>query len=103
MTDAKSQAIARALTSLGSAYRGDWSDFDGRTLKDQLGAIASRLSDGDPFDADLFLASCGVCPQTNQWVEHCTERSEDVHRFDCDHLVALRWKYRGGDLTKETT
>ena len=56
---------AAALNALAEAYRGDWSDFDGRTLKGQLQDWLERagnadLEEGDTFDLEAYLESCGI-------------------------------------------
>lgn len=46
------------LNDLGEQWRGDWSDFDGRTLRDQLDDIAEiirRECRGDE-DVDDYVA-----------------------------------------------
>ena len=51
--EARIEWTARALTRLGGYWRKDWNDFDGRTLRDQLGAIEAVLMGAKPpFDVD---------------------------------------------------
>lgn len=57
----KKQILIRELTSLGSYWRNDWSDFDGRTLRNQLGHITRWYADdnneSDFTDFTELLAS----------------------------------------------
>jgi hypothetical protein len=46
----KIEIVKRELNALGQYWRNDWSDFDGRTLRDQLDTIASFL---DNKETDL--------------------------------------------------
>lgn len=80
-----SEAVAVAMGKLGSAYRGDWNDFDGRTLRDQLSELASALMSDVPFDVERWLVSAGVCPVNGSWHEYCDDRSEGVGPYSCDH------------------
>ncbi len=46
------QTLLREMRAYGAAWRADWSDFDGRTLRDQLGGLATwaeRCLDEDTF------------------------------------------------------
>lgn len=61
-----------ALTHLGQAWRGDWSEFDGRTLRAQLDDL-SLILDGKRTLAQ-FLAGCGICPDHSCWPEHCRDQ-----------------------------
>lgn len=45
---------ALLLSRLGAYWRNDWSDFDGRTLRDQLDVIADFL-EGGPLPAMSYL------------------------------------------------
>ena len=53
------------LTALGAAWRGDWSDFDGRTLRDQLDDIQGVLSGGG--NAAMFCAQHGIATDGSGW------------------------------------
>ena len=55
----------RCLRSLGQAWRGDWSEFDGRTLRSQLEEINIVL-DGN-MSHEGFLKSNGINPETFDW------------------------------------
>ena len=70
----KESAVDAALMMLGSAYRGDWSDFDGRTLRGQLEELATHLLSDVPFDLVGWAAGEGICPTTGGWAEHCNAR-----------------------------
>src|ERR687890_324299 len=43
MIDGNRYEALRCLTDLGEAYREDWSDFDGRTLRDELSELADLI------------------------------------------------------------
>jgi hypothetical protein len=56
---------------LGRAYRGDWSDFDGRSLRNELDALSDIVS--GKADAAGFRASADLCPRGGgHWTEYCT-------------------------------
>lgn len=86
MPDDKSESVAKALELLGAAWRGDWSDFDGRTLRHQLDELASALRSDVPLDIEGWAWSNDICPVARSWSEHCRDRSEG-HR-SCDHARA---------------
>lgn len=54
----------KCLTALGSAWRGDWSDFDGRSLRSQLDHIIAVLDEEDTYEE--FCNICGIHP-----IDHC--------------------------------
>jgi hypothetical protein len=65
-----------ALNALGSAWRGDWSEFDGRTLRcqlDEIAALAQKEVCGEDVKRDLagFFAGNDICPTCRSWTEHC--------------------------------
>jgi hypothetical protein len=69
--------VAAAMVALGAAYRGDWSDFDGRTLRAQLDELSDVLRDGTwhagrPFHLQAWAAVTGLCIPCGAWTEHCT-------------------------------
>lgn len=71
-----------ALSSLGSAWRGDWSDFDGRTLRAQLNswmALMERTLAGETTGEEIatWIELQGICPRCHSWWEHCLDR--DAH------------------------
>jgi len=82
-------AVADALDLLGAAWRGDWSDFDGRTLRNQLGELSAALTGDVPFDARQWAAANGICPERRSWAEHCDQRSHGRPYGDCDHIQAV--------------
>lgn len=55
----------QCLNALGSAWREDWSDFDGRTLRDQLDEITHVLN-GESTYKD-FLEENRIDVKTLQW------------------------------------
>lgn len=77
MTSAES--VAGCLGLLGSAYRGDWSDFDGRSLRAQLDELADALNEGTTLDVQRWAHLNGICPHARQWHEHCAERGSKYH------------------------
>ena len=98
MTADNKEPVADALGMLGSAYRGDWSDVDGRTLRDQLGELAVHLTSDEPFDAALWAANNNVCPEARSWVEHCDERGQHG-TYSCAHVESIHERHiaeRGG-------
>lgn len=66
-----------ALNVLGAAWRGDWSEFDGRTLRDQLyswRALMERALNGEMKDnePEEWLKTEGICPRCASWREWCS-------------------------------
>ena len=82
------KAVAEALQLLGTAYRMDWSDFDGRTLRSQLDDLAGCLTSGKEFDIQSWAAGVGICPVNRSWDNDCPERGPG--RYSCKHTVV--WK-----------
>ena len=70
----RQEAVIEALGLLGSAYRGDWSDFDGRSLRAELQGIAGMLVSEEPFDLNEWSHGMGICPVGRCWHEHCPDR-----------------------------
>jgi hypothetical protein len=57
---------------LGRAYRGDWLDFDGRTLRDQLNDLSDVVSGG--ITVARYRASNSLCPYGHgHWDEYCRD------------------------------
>jgi hypothetical protein len=83
------QPVAEALGLLGAAYRGDWLDFDGRTLRAQLDELAAALTADEPFDVRRWAASSSICTEARSWAEHCTERPTGGGTDTCAHIVAF--------------
>lgn len=77
--------IATALTCLGRAWRGDWSDFDGRTLRYQLDELSDALVSDTPFDLRTWCASWGICPDGAGFADYCDNRPESVPARRCGH------------------
>jgi hypothetical protein len=84
-----SEQIAEALRLLGAAYRGDWSNFDGRTLRDQLDELSEYLRDpSKPFDlTDWAISGQNICPVSRSWLEYCPEKVEGFP-YQCKHAEA---------------
>lgn len=66
------------MLALGSAYRGDWAQVDGRALKAEMSMLEQLMQAelrGDQAAAmDLFRSvTCNVCLECGQWSEHCTD------------------------------
>lgn len=79
------EAVAGALAALGSAYRGDWSQVDGRTTRDEMNGLAAALAaDSDPTTLEALCLELGVCPVERCWYEHCTT----VDQGWCEHAKA---------------
>ena len=57
----------KCLQALGNAWRGDWLDFDGRTLRSQLDDI-EKVLDGK-MTYETFLKSNGINSETLYWEE----------------------------------
>lgn len=62
--------IAAALDTLGEAWRGDWSMFDGRTLRWQLNQLSKALRQ-EEFNYRVWAAEQDICPACQSWTEHC--------------------------------
>jgi hypothetical protein len=64
------------LDALGSAYRGDWSEMDGRTLRDQLqeaAVVIAKEARGENVTADVagFMITNGICNCGSSWTSNC--------------------------------
>lgn len=70
----RQQAVITAMGLLGSAYRGDWSDFDGRSLRAELDDLAAALTSDKVFDVTSWAHGNGICPVGRGWHEHCPDR-----------------------------
>lgn len=79
--------VAEALGLLGASYRGDWSDFDGRTLRSELDGLAGALTSEKDFDLDRWVFSASICRENQSWAHHCPERGKTF--FSCRHLEEL--------------
>ena len=63
MSDLNKEEAIKCLNALGEAWRGDWNDFDGRTLRDQLGEIASVLNGHMSYE--MFIEINGIIDEDN--------------------------------------
>ncbi len=61
------EPVAEALVALGRAWRMDWSDFDGRTLRAQLEELSKALMSSEPFDFPRWLEAMDIDPETHEW------------------------------------
>ena len=50
----KTEILKREISALGQYYRNDWSDFDGRTLRDELDSIMEWFTDETKTEEDLI-------------------------------------------------
>lgn len=65
---------------IGGAWRGDWSDFDGRTLRHQMEELR-RVADGD-MTSERYRALRGLCPAGfGHWTDYCGDgcRGEEAN------------------------
>lgn len=78
MTDDRtnSDKVAEALVILGEAYRGDWSNFDGRTLRDELYDLSKALLSNESFDLEVWYKTEYLCPHCQSFLEHCEVATE---------------------------
>jgi hypothetical protein len=65
------------LHALGTAYRGDWSDFDGRTLRSQLDEVSRIIrkeSQGEDVRREVggFYFGNGICNRCHSWMQNCS-------------------------------
>ena len=72
-TEHNAGAVAIALEKLGAAYRGDWHDFDGRSLRRELDELARALRSPETFDVAAWCRREEICPICESWIEHCHE------------------------------
>ena len=77
------EAVADAMNALGSAWRGDWSFFDGRQLRDELGDLSMWLTSPEPKTYEEMCLVLGVCPESRCWPEYCDESTSAT---SCKHL-----------------
>lgn len=55
---------------VGRAYRGDWSDFDGRTLRTALDALDEVVAGA--MSAERYRSLEGLCPAgQGHWIDYC--------------------------------
>lgn len=76
------------MGALGTAWRGDWSMFDGRTLRDQLDELSEALTEDVDFSWEHWLASWGICCVHKCWAEYCPLRIPGANG-GCDHVEVL--------------
>lgn len=84
--DARIEAIAAGIQALGEAYRDDWSDFDGRTLRAQLNGYADLLRSDRMMTYEQLCLSDSVCPLNRCWYEHCPDA---IGRATCAHVAGM--------------
>lgn len=76
---AQVDAVGALLVNLGGAWRGDWSGFDGRTLRDEMdeaSALLCRAVRGENVLSDLarYRREHGLCPQGgSHWTTYCAD------------------------------
>lgn len=76
----EAESVFAAMEMLGEAWRGDWSDFDGRTLRsqlDQLARLGREALAGTAIVGPLagFYAEQNICPYCRSWTEYCDGHS----------------------------
>ena len=81
--EAERDALRAALAlagEIGRAWRGDWSDFDGRTLRAEMDEL-SKIADGSETP-EQYRAMNGLCPLGGgHWVDYCGD-------YDCKERAA---------------
>jgi hypothetical protein len=71
--------VATILNEYGEALRHDWSDFDGRSARDDLNRIADQIRHRgnttlDEAEARNLRNTVGICPDgRGHWQEHCDD------------------------------
>jgi hypothetical protein len=78
------ESVARAVSALGSAIRGDWGSIDGRTIRDSMDGLAACLLSPMPMSYETLCAMVMVCPQQQSWPEYCDDKGE----WTCIHIEA---------------
>ena len=66
--------IAAALNEYGQAMRGDWSQVDGRSVRDQMEEFSSAVEGGEEsaWTMQQWRQSLGVCPDGGgHWNYYC--------------------------------
>lgn len=70
--------IAKAMNEYGSAVRGDWSDLDGRSVRDVMEMFASAVEGGPEaaWSIGQWRAALGICPDGGchwggKWSGYC--------------------------------
>lgn len=53
------EIVLREMQAIGAGWRANWADFDGRTLRDQLNALAdwARRASADNYQGDYLLGT----------------------------------------------
>lgn len=88
MSNSDCQKVGQALQLLGTAYRMDWSDFDGRTLRDQLNDLAGYLTGEEKgFDLEAWAFGVGICPEGRSWTKECVYKTGTESYYECGHLT----------------
>ncbi len=82
---ANAEQVADALSLLGAAYRSDWSDLDGRSLRSQLDELATTLRKGELFNVEGWAYGLGICPTSKGWVTNCDNKRPGSHYSTCKH------------------
>lgn len=65
--------IAQVIEEYGSAFRLDWSDVDGRWVRDNMNDIAMWVRDPKTFlGLEESRRSLDLCPRgEGHWTQHC--------------------------------
>lgn len=68
----KLATVLMLADEIGSAWRGDWNDFDGRTLRGEL-ADLGQVAAGE-MDVVWYRAANGLCPHgRGHWTDYCDD------------------------------
>ena len=68
---------SEVLREYGAAIRGDWSDVDGRTVRDDLERIAIEV-DNPVYTIEALRGSLGLCPRGGgHWNYWCDNHHEE--------------------------
>lgn len=71
--------VAKALNEYGEAFRGDWSDIDGRGVRTEMGTISAWLTSDTPVTIDTMRNELGLCPNGDRhWEYYCRESGCEV-------------------------
>lgn len=55
-------SAVKVLIEYGAAWRGDWSDFDGRTLRDDISVLVPYLDGTEEWPGDAEVRNrLGIC------------------------------------------
>ena len=68
------EAVAQVMIEWGASIRGDWSNIDGRTCRDELESLAGYLQSDIKCDIRNIRYNSGICLDGNgHWREYCVD------------------------------